>query len=49
MDVKTNFLHGELNEKIYMEQPVYFFGKDQEKEVCILNRSIYGLKQSLRQ
>ena len=49
MDVKTTFLNGELNEEIYMEQPVDFIIQGQERRVCRLNRSIYGLKQSSRQ
>ena len=48
MDVKTTFLNGELNEEIYMEQPVGFIIQGQERKVCKLNRSIYGLKQSFR-
>ena len=49
MDVKTTFLNGELDEEIYMEQPVGFIVKGQERKVCKLQRSIYDLKQSLRQ
>ena len=49
MDVKTAFLNGELDEKIYMEQPVDFIVKGKEHKVCKLQRSIYGLKQSSRQ
>ena len=48
MDVKMAFLNGELDEEIYMEQPVGFVVKVQEHKVCKLNRSIYGLKQSSR-
>lgn len=46
-DVKTAFLHGELEEKIYMEQPHSFEENDQL--VCLLKKSLYGLKQSSRQ
>ena len=49
MDVKTAFLNGEIEEEIYMEQPVDFIAKGQEHKVCKLLRSIYGLKQSSRQ
>ncbi|KAK0600749.1 hypothetical protein LWI29_018076 [Acer saccharum] len=44
MDVKTAFLNGELDEEIYMEQPVNFISKGQERKVCKLKRSIYGSK-----
>ena len=49
MDVKTTFFNGQLNEEIYMEQPVGFIIQGQERKVCRLNRLIYGLKQSSRQ
>ena len=45
MDVKTIFL-GDLNEEIYMEQPIGFIIQGQERKVCKLNRSTYGFKQS---
>ena len=48
LDVKTAFLHGELDEEIYMDQPEGFIVPGKEKFVCKLNRSIYGLKQSPR-
>ena len=47
MNVTTAFLNGELDEEIYMKQPEGFATKGQEDLVCKLNRSIYGLKQSL--
>ncbi|KAJ0522195.1 putative RNA-directed DNA polymerase [Helianthus annuus] len=49
MDVKTAFLHGNLDEKIYMAQPKGYEVKGQEDKACLLKRSLYGLKQSPRQ
>ena len=48
MDVKTAFLYRELKEEIHMEQPEGFVVKGQEKKVCKLVKSIYGLKQARR-
>ncbi|KAL2239854.1 UNVERIFIED_CONTAM: Retrovirus-related Pol polyprotein from transposon TNT 1-94 [Sesamum indicum] len=49
MDVKTAFLHGDLDECIYMRQPVGFIEKNKPDHVCLLRKSLYGLKQSPRQ
>ncbi|GKD06155.1 retrotransposon protein, putative, ty1-copia subclass [Tanacetum coccineum] len=46
LDVKMAFLHGNLEEVIYMRQPQ---GYEQGKKVCLLKKSLYGLKQSPRQ
>nr|GFC66182.1 retrotransposon protein, putative, Ty1-copia subclass [Tanacetum cinerariifolium] len=45
LDVKTTFLHGNLEEVIYMKQPP---GYEQGNKVCLLKKSFYGLKQSPR-
>lgn len=47
-DVKTAFLNGHLNEKVFMRQPEGFVAKGLENKVCLLKRAIYGLKQSSR-
>jgi hypothetical protein len=48
MDVVTAFLNGKLTDSIYMMQPPGFEVPGQEHLVCLLLRSIYGLKQSPR-
>ncbi len=49
LDVKTSFLHGELEEKIYMSQSDEFVIPGMENHVCLLKKFLYGLKQFPRQ
>jgi hypothetical protein len=46
MDVKTTFLHGDLEEEIYINHPEGFAVKGKKELVCKLKKSLYGLKQS---
>ncbi|GJW61565.1 zinc finger, CCHC-type containing protein [Tanacetum coccineum] len=45
MDVKTTFLNGELEEDVYMNQPLGFNLPGNENKACKLVKSLYGLKQ----
>ena len=49
MDVKTAFLHGELEEIVYMVQPEGFTQHGQEHLICKLKKSLYWLKRSSSQ
>ena len=46
LDVKITFLHGELEEEIYMQQSEGFEVKGKENLVCRLRKSLCSLKQS---
>jgi len=46
MNVKTPFLHGDLEEEIYMKNAIGFVVKGNKELVYKLKRSLYGLKKS---
>jgi len=48
-DVKTAFLHGDLEEEIYIAQLMGFKTVEKENLICKLKKSLYGLKQTPRQ
>jgi hypothetical protein len=45
MDVKNVFLHGDLQEEVYMEQPRGYVDQTRFNLVRRLKKALYGLKQ----
>ena len=48
MDVKSAFLNGDLNEEVYVEQPLGFVKRGNEHKVLRLKKALYGLYQAPR-
>jgi hypothetical protein len=48
MDVKNVFLHGDLQEEVYMEQPLGYVDQTCPNLVYRLKKALYGLKQAPR-
>src|SRR6266481_7145215 len=48
MDVKTAFLHGDLEEEVYMEQLEGMKELGKESWVCYMRKTLYGLMQVVR-
>lgn len=41
-------MYGKLEDKIYIDQPNWLKDKGKEHLVCLLQKSLYGLKQSTK-
>ncbi|GJU11404.1 retrovirus-related pol polyprotein from transposon TNT 1-94 [Tanacetum coccineum] len=48
MDVKTDFLDGQLKEEVYVSQPNGFVDPDHPEKVYRFRKALYGLKQASR-
>jgi hypothetical protein len=48
IDVNNVFLHGYLQEEVYMEQPLGYVDQTHLNLVCRLNKTLYSLKQAPR-
>jgi hypothetical protein len=48
MDIRNVFLHGDLQEEVYMEQPPSYVDQTHPNLVCRLKKALYGLKQALK-
>jgi hypothetical protein len=47
MDVNNVFIHGDLQEEVYMEQPLGYVDQTPPDLVCRLKKTLYSLSKHL--
>jgi hypothetical protein len=48
IDIQNAFLHGRLEEEVYMKQPPGFTDQRRPRHICKLKKALYRLKHTLR-